>query len=87
MHEFSLMKSLMTQIEMTALQNNARRVVSLTVRLGALSNMSPEHFREHFDEVAIGTIAEHAKLNFAVENNVADPHAQDILLESIEVES
>jgi hydrogenase nickel incorporation protein HypA/HybF len=87
MHEFSLMKSLMTKISLLAAQNNARRVVSLTVRLGALSHMSPDHFQEHFEDVATGTVAENAKLHFEIDEDETSPTAQDILLESIEVES
>lgn len=87
MHEFSLMNSLMNQIMLTAAQNNAQRVVSLKIKLGALSQMSPDHFREHFDEVAKGTLAENAKLIFELDEDHMSPTAQDIILESIDVES
>ena len=48
MHESSLLKGLMTQIGNIARQHNSDKVVSVKIRLGALSNISPDHFREHF---------------------------------------
>jgi hydrogenase nickel incorporation protein HypA/HybF len=41
--------------------------------------------REHFARAAQGTVAEGARLNLEVLTNVTDPHAQEILLESVEV--
>jgi len=52
MHEASLMRNLMRQVLDLAAERGATRIVGLTVRLGALSHMSPEHFREHFEEAA-----------------------------------
>jgi hydrogenase nickel incorporation protein HypA/HybF len=86
MHEFSLMNSLMNRIYDVASENGAKRVVSLNVRLGALSHMSPEHFREHFEEAAKGGLAENATLSVELDPDENSPTAQDILLESVEVE-
>lgn len=87
MHEASLMKGLMRRIEDVAHAENARQVVGVTVWLGALSHMSAEHFAEHFEEAAAGTRAEGAKLRITVSSDTADPNAQDIRLESVELES
>ena len=87
MHEASLMNSLMNRIYTLASENEATRVVSLTVRLGALADMSPDHFREHFEESAKGGIAEHAKLLITLDTDHKSPTAQDILVESIDVET
>lgn len=87
MHEFSLMNSLMNQIYAVASENKAKRIVSLKVRLGALSHMSPEHFREHFAEAAKGGIAEKAQLVVEVDTDQTSPIAQEILIESVDVES
>ena len=86
MHEFSLMNSLMNRIYDVASENGAKRVVSLNVRLGALSHMSPEHFREHFEQAATGGLAESATLSIELDPDENCSTAQDILLESVEME-
>jgi hydrogenase nickel incorporation protein HypA/HybF len=87
MHEASLMKDLMRKLEEIAGREDARKVVGVTVWLGALSHMSAEHFAEHFEQVAAGTRAEGAKLTVTVSEDIDDEHAQDIRLESVELES
>ncbi|MCI0488474.1 MAG: hydrogenase/urease maturation nickel metallochaperone HypA [Blastocatellia bacterium] len=86
MHEQSLIADLMRKIEAIRLDHNAGRVVGVKVRLGALSHISAEHFRQHFIRAARGTAAEGASLDIEVMTDATDPHAQDILLESLEVE-
>lgn len=86
MHEKSLITDLMRKIEALRLDHNASKVVCVQVRLGALSHISVEHFRTHFIQAAQGTASEHARLDIEVMTDAADSHAQDILLESIEVE-
>ena len=76
----------MRKIDAIAREQGARRVVGVKVRLGALSHISPDHFREHFEAAATGTIAEAARLDIETLREERDPHAQDILLESVEVE-
>ncbi len=86
MHEQSLMNDLMAKIMTIAKKNDATKVVSIDVWLGALSHMSPSHFKEHYDESSKGTIAEGATLNTEVSEDIDHPNAQDILLQNIEVE-
>ncbi|MDX1386426.1 MAG: hydrogenase maturation nickel metallochaperone HypA [bacterium] len=86
MHEASLMKNLMAQIQRIARDQGAKRIVGIKVKLGALSHMSPEHFQEHFDQISPGTLAEGAVIEAMQLTDLQDPHAQDILIESIEVE-
>lgn len=85
MHELSLVSDLMKKINRLAVQQNARRVVGVKVRLGALAHISPSHFREHFVEGARGTIAEGARIEVELSRDTSDENAQDILLDSIEV--
>lgn len=87
MHEATLMKGVMRRIEEIARDQQATRVVSVSVWLGALSHMSPEHFAEHFEEAAAGTIADGARLSATASEDVSHPNAQDVLLESIEVDA
>jgi hydrogenase nickel incorporation protein HypA/HybF len=85
-HESSLMTSLMRRIEEVASAEGARRVVGVSVWLGALSHMSARHFAEHFERAAAGTIAEGARLDVNVSEDTYHAHAQDLLIESVEVE-
>ncbi len=86
MHEASLMTDLMRKIDEAARQQQARRIVGVTVWLGALSHMSAEHFREHFTQASAGTIADGAALDVTVSGDIDHAHAGDIRLESLEVE-
>ena len=87
MHEASLMTGLMQRIDDTARAEKARRVVGVSVWLGALSHMSAEHFAEHFEHAAAGTIAEGAELHATVSDDLDHANAQAIMLESVEVET
>jgi len=80
------MKSLMRKVAEVAASHEARRVTAVEVWLGALSHMSPDHFREHFEEAAKGSIAEGARLVAHVSDDVDHPNAQTIVLEGIETE-
>ncbi len=86
MHEFSLIADLMRKIESIAHENDARKVIGVKVKLGALSHTSSEHFREHFVRLSEGTIADGAKLDIEVLTDTTDPYSQQIILDSIEIE-
>ncbi len=85
MHEFSLLKDLLNKIKTIAEDNNSDKVIGVKVKLGALSHISPEHFREHFDHAVVGTFIEGAKLEVDSLTDMSDPHAQEIILDSVEV--
>lgn len=87
MHEASLMANLMARIDELARAENARRVVRISVWLGALSHMSESHFVEHFERAAAGSIAEGAELGVTVSDDTGHRNAQDIVLEHIELET
>lgn len=87
MHEASLIANLMTRIDEIARAEGAKRVVSVSVWLGALSHMSQAHFAEHFERAAAGTIADGARLDVTVSDNTGHANAQDLVLKSVEVES
>ncbi len=86
MHEVTLFKHLLEKVEELARENNATQVTKIKIRLGALSNISPGHFREHFDEVKPDSMAKFAELEIKQMSDETDPDAQEIILESIEVE-
>jgi hydrogenase nickel incorporation protein HypA/HybF len=85
MHEMALMRDLMRRIDELARAEGAERVVAVKVRLGALSHLTPEHFREHFEEEARGRVAAGARVDVVTSDDLADPHAQSVILESVSV--
>jgi len=86
MHEQSLMVDLMKKINAIATQQNVDQITRVKIRLGALSHISAGHFREHFVLAARGSCAEKAELDIEVLTDINDPQAQDIILDSVEVE-
>lgn len=86
MHEFSLMADLLRKTQQLAKDANAEHVTLVKVRLGALSHITPDHFREHFEVAIEGTVAQGAELEVTLSQDQEDPNAQDILLESIDVD-
>jgi len=86
MHEMSLMTNLMRQIEVLAKEHQATRVCGIKIRLGALSHFSKEHFKEHFDIVAKGSLAEGAQLDIELLADEDDPLAYDVIIEEIDVD-
>ena len=85
MHEHSLMAGLMRQIERVAAAHAGAAVVAVRLRVGALAHISAEHLREHFRHAARGHCAEHARLDVLESVDMADPAAQHIVLESVEL--
>lgn len=85
MHEMHLINDLMKKIITLAADNQAKGISKVTVQLGALSHISGDHFREHFEEAAAGTIAEMASLEIIEEKDIHASDAQDILLKDIEI--
>lgn len=85
MHEFHLMNQLMNKIFALAEEQKAARVTKVSVKLGALSHLSPSHFKEHFDIAAKGTIAENAEIDAEESDDLSDPNAQVVVLKSIDI--
>lgn len=85
MHEKSVMDHLMKKIFALAKEEKATKIVKVCVKLGALSHMSKEHFKEHFDIAAKGTIAQNAEIDAEESSDINDPNAALIMLKSIDV--
>jgi len=81
------MADLMRKLADITRTHRARRITAVRLRLGALSHLSPDHFREHFERAVLGTVAEGCRLDIAAPTDVRDAHAQDILLESVDLET
>jgi hydrogenase nickel incorporation protein HypA/HybF len=86
MHEQSLMADLMRKIDAICQQQGSNKIVGIKVKLGALAHISADHFKEHFVQAAKGSRVENAKLSVEVLTDLNDPHAQEILLDSIDIE-
>lgn len=86
MHEFALMKDLIQKIEHISEELGKKKIISIKVTLGALSHISAEHFREHFEEAIQETAAAGTRLHIVQLTDHQDPNAQEIILESVEVE-
>ena len=87
MHERTLILDLLRKVNEIAAAEGARKVTKVSVWLGALSHMSPAHFRQHFDQDAAGSIAEGAELECTTSDDITDAEATAVLLKSIEVET
>jgi hydrogenase nickel incorporation protein HypA/HybF len=79
------MADLLRKVESVAAREGAASVTGISVRLGALSHMSPAHFREHWQQAARGTVAEGAEIAIESSPDTTDPHAEEILLRSVTV--
>ena len=86
MHERAVLQDLVSRIAAIASAEGASRVTRVTLRLGALSHFTPEHFREHFEDATRGTVAEGAAVDASMDDVVTDAYARDVVLESIELE-
>lgn len=79
------MDDLVREIESVARGERAHRVTRVRVRLGALSHFTPEHFRDHFEDAARGTLAEGATVEAEAATDPTDSDAQAVRLESIDL--
>ncbi|HEX2303063.1 MAG TPA: hydrogenase/urease maturation nickel metallochaperone HypA [Gaiella sp.] len=80
------MRDVMSQVDAVARAEGATRVTRVSLRLGALSHFTPEHFSQHFEDVARGTVAEGAVVDAVVDASIGNVRAGEIVLESVEVE-
>ena len=86
MHETGIVRDLVRRLDGSAREAGAVRVASVTVWLGALSQFSPVHFREHFDEEVAGTLVEGAALTIEISEDVAHRDALHVILRSADLE-
>lgn len=82
MHEHSLLRGLMAQIEALARQHGAARVTVVRLKLGPLAHIEPDHLREHFVEAAVGTVVAGARLDIETTDDL-----HELTLESVDVQT
>jgi hydrogenase nickel incorporation protein HypA/HybF len=79
MHETALVRDIVRRTDELAHATNARRVTGAKIWLGALSHLSAQHFREHFDIEARDTLAAGAVLDIEVSEDLNDLHSECLL--------
>jgi hydrogenase nickel incorporation protein HypA/HybF len=85
-HEKHLTEDLVRKLEALAVDEGGAHVTRIRVRLGALSHFTPDHFREHFEQAAAGTLAEGAEVQAELSTDPTAPGAQGVLLETVELD-
>ena len=86
MHEQALIEAVVGQLEQVTAAESASRVTTVRVWCGALSHFTPQHFREHFERAAAGTVAEGALVEVVLSDDVTHPDPSGVRVESIEVQ-
>jgi hydrogenase nickel incorporation protein HypA/HybF len=87
MHEMSLFKNIMQKIDSISKEQEGKKILKMKIILGAHSHLSSSHFREHFDIFSKGTPAEGALLDIIEDSDTESPYAQEVILDSVEVEA
>jgi hydrogenase nickel incorporation protein HypA/HybF len=77
---------LVRRLECVASDAGAEAVSGVEVWLGALSQFTPHHFCEHFNDEAKGTIAEGARLDILTSDDVANPDALHVVIRNVDLE-
>lgn len=86
MHETGIVRDLVRHLETVARDAGASSIERVQVSLGTLSQFSPAHFREHFEEEVVGTMAQHARLDISESSDPADPDALHVVIRSVDLE-
>lgn len=63
MHELPVTKSIFTIVWKHAKRNRVKRVISINLEIGLLSDLENEWIQKYFDQLSKGTFIEGAKLN------------------------
>lgn len=86
MHETGIVRDLVSHLETLADESGALSIERVCVSLGALSQFSPAHFREHFEEEIQGTLAQGALLEIEEARDPADPDALHVAIRSVDLD-
>jgi hydrogenase nickel incorporation protein HypA/HybF len=87
MHEMTLLNDLLKKIRLVAKDGKAKKVNSISLWLGAMSHISANHLKEHFDMATQNSELEGVDLNIETSDDAFHPQAQDILLKSVDIDS
>lgn len=88
MHERNVAQDLVRAAGVTAVEEGARRVRSLRIRMGALSHIDPEALRGAVEWWSHGTIVEGAEVEIDVAgSDIDDRRSDEVVLVSVDVEA
>jgi len=79
-------RDLVARIEEVARAQQAGKIRTIRVWLGALSHMTESHFLDHFRIESKGSLAEGVEVEVELSHDLRDPNAQRVLLRSLDVE-
>lgn len=65
MHELPVIDSILDIVMKHAAINQARQIISITLQVGALSDLEDEWMQRYFDQLSKGTVAESAVLKIS----------------------
>ncbi|HEX9331257.1 MAG TPA: hydrogenase maturation nickel metallochaperone HypA [Anaerolineales bacterium] len=68
MRELSAIQSILTKALLTARESNAKRIKSLQLAIGEISELDQNLIQFHWDEISRGTLAEQGQLRFRLIN-------------------
>jgi len=86
MHETTILNDLLKKVREVMEMENREKVKSITVWLGAMSYISADHFKDHFDLATKGSDLEGVPLIIEISDDVFHPQARDILLKTVDLE-
>lgn len=86
MHEHALINDLFRTLNSVAGTHSSHKIRSVSIWMGALCHISPEHFREHFEHQSVNTVAAGAELHLTVSDDIRDANAQQIMLTSVDLD-
>jgi Zn finger protein HypA/HybF involved in hydrogenase expression len=85
MHELSIVRDVIAGAESIAAQCGGRTVTRLRVSIGPLSGIEPQTFRDQLRLLADETNLGSPELEINVPDDVTDPLATSVVLESVSV--
>lgn len=86
MHESGVVRELVARLQEVGSNAGAVRIHAVSVWLGALSQFSATHFKEHFDEEAVGTLVAGAELQITISDDVGNPNAHHVVLLGVDLD-
>jgi len=86
MHEIHLLNDLINKLESIARENNAKLITKIELRFGALTHISPEHFKYHFANMTKDKeLFDKTQIDIEIIEEI-DDYAFDILIKNVTLE-
>jgi Zn finger protein HypA/HybF involved in hydrogenase expression len=86
MHEWRLARALARELTRAAAVHGAARIYAAKVRISAVAGVSPENLRRQFGIAAAAGVAEGARLEIEVVDELIPDRSEGIYIESIDIE-